>query len=56
MSRRDSYLTSLREQLASVARDLSTMARDVAGTEWHTDRVDEARWLVGEIERVEALA
>ncbi len=55
MSRRDSYLKSLREQLTSVARDLSTMSAALAGSEWHLDRVDEARFLVAEIERVEAL-
>jgi hypothetical protein len=47
------YLEVLKSQLKSVAADLSTMARDQAGSAWHLDRVEEARWLVAEIERPE---
>lgn len=51
----NSYLTTLRRQLTAVARDLDNLAPAQAGTEWHRDRVDEARWLVSEIERVERM-
>lgn len=46
-------LETLKARLTSVASDLDNMARHMAGTEWHRDRVDEARWLVREIERRE---
>ena len=46
------YLDSLKSQLRSVAADLDGMTREMAGTEWHRDRVDEARFLVREIERL----
>jgi hypothetical protein len=49
-------LAELRAQLGSCMSDLSTMPRHMAGTEWHADRADEARWLVRTIARYERLA
>jgi rubrerythrin len=46
------YVESLIAQLKSVAADLDSMTRDQAGSAWHRDRVDEARWLVAEIDRL----
>lgn len=45
-------IDNLKRQLRGVMEDLSTMARHMAGTEWHMDRVEEARFLVREIERL----
>lgn len=47
-------LEALRQQLRTVAADLDAMPRHMAGTEWHLDRVEEARWLVKTIARYEA--
>jgi hypothetical protein len=49
-------LAELRAQLADVARDLDGMGAHMAGTEWHADRVDEARWLVRTIAAIELAA
>ncbi len=46
-------LSDLRAQLADVMADLARMPRHMAGTEWHHDRAEEARWLVRTIERME---
>lgn len=43
-------LEDLKAQLKSVMDELSTMTPALAGSEWHDDRVEEARWLVGAIE------
>lgn len=53
MGKRPGSIESMREQLKSCMADLSSMPRHKAGSEWHTDRVAEARWLVGAIERME---
>lgn len=53
MGKRPGSIESMREQLASCMGDLATMPRHKAGSEWHTDRVAEAQWLVGAIERME---
>lgn len=46
-------LQDLRAQLKSVSEELARMPRHLAGTEWHTDRVNEAEWLVRTIARME---
>lgn len=46
-------LQDLKAQLASVMNDLAGMPRHKVGTEWHTDRVEEARWLTRAINRME---
>ena len=38
-------LQDLRNQLRSVTAELATMPAHKAGTEWHSDRVNEAEWL-----------
>lgn len=52
----DERLADLRAQLRSVAAELDGMGRHMAGTQWHADRVEEARWLVRTIARYEAAA
>lgn len=47
-------LEDMREQLRSVMEELSRMPRHLAGTEWHADRVEEARWLTEAIAKREA--
>jgi hypothetical protein len=44
-------IEDMRRQLASCTQDLATMPKHKAGTEWHQDRVEEARWLTAAIER-----
>lgn len=45
-------LDGLYEQALSLYHDLERMPRHLDGTEWHTDRVKELRWLSGAMERV----
>jgi hypothetical protein len=49
------YLESLRAQLKSLMADLDAMPRHKTGSEWHTDRVNEAMWLVRTIEKHEKM-
>lgn len=46
-------LADLRTQFASVMDDLARMGKHMVGTDWHTDRVEEARWLTRTIDRME---
>jgi hypothetical protein len=46
-------LASLKAQLKSVMDDLAAMPLHKVGSEWHRDRVNEARWLVRSIARQE---
>lgn len=46
-------LADLRRQLKDVMNDLATMPAHKAGTEWHADRVEEARWLTRTVNRME---
>jgi Cys-tRNA synthase (O-phospho-L-seryl-tRNA:Cys-tRNA synthase) len=46
-------LADLKAQLADVMADLANMPRVKAGSRWHADRVEEARWLVRAIDRME---
>jgi hypothetical protein len=46
-------LADQRRQLKSVMDDLATMPAHKAGSEWEADRVEEARWLVRSINRME---
>lgn len=50
---RPGSLADMKAQLASCMTDLATMPKHKAGSEWHTDRVEEARWLVRAINRME---
>ena len=50
-----SYLQSLRAQLAAVMQDLDAMPPHKRGSEWEQDRTNEAMWLVRTIERHEAM-
>ena len=45
-------LEALKAQLKAVASDLDGISRAQA-SEWHLDRVEEARWLVAQIEKLE---
>jgi len=47
-------LAELRAQLRGVAAELDAMPRHLAGTEWHLDRADEARFLARTIARFES--
>jgi hypothetical protein len=49
-------LADLRAQLADVMMELGRMGRHKAGTQWHHDRVEEARWLVAALDRLEEAA
>jgi hypothetical protein len=49
-------LADLKKQLASCLRDLATMPAHKAGTEWHTDRIEERNWLNRAIARKEGWA
>lgn len=46
-------LQDLRRQLRNVMSDLAAMPEHKAGSQWHTDRVEEARWLTRTISRME---
>jgi hypothetical protein len=46
-------LADLKAQLADAMADLAGMPAHKAGTEWHRDRVEEARWLQRTIDRIE---
>jgi hypothetical protein len=46
-------LADLKAQLADVMADLARMGKHMVGTEWHRDRVEEARWLTRAINRME---
>lgn len=48
-------LADLKRQLADVMNDLANMPRHKAGTEWHKDRGEEARWLTAAINRREGI-
>jgi hypothetical protein len=54
--RRRRELAMLKEQLGDVTRELAVMPAFKIGTQWHTDRVDEAQWLARTIERMENTA
>ena len=46
-------IDEMRAQLRSAMEELSRMPRHLAGSEWHADRVEQARWLTRAIERRE---
>jgi hypothetical protein len=46
-------LADLRARLADVTADLARAPLHKIGTEWHRARVEEARWLVRSINRME---
>lgn len=48
------YLALLRRRLAAVAAELERHAAERAGSRWLRDRIDEAHWITGEIERLVA--
>lgn len=48
-------LADLRRQLADVTAELARMPRHLIGSEKHRDRVEECRWLVRSINRMEGI-
>lgn len=52
MASKATRLARLRARLTRIAADLDGMTRDMAGSDWHTYRVNMAWNLVAEIERL----